>query len=205
MDEQTRRDIKDAFWQGSLTVESVDASGQPGWFPVKDVVQHHVPHKQALRITLEDGRAVVATEDHSLFTDLTPTKASDLQVGSQVTTVENGSVNNGTVASVLAVPHSGEMYDLCVPGPENFVLSNGMLAHNTYSIGGVSLDIDKSSKYEGALSTATDQFDKQLEKAKATINIIKGVQQPRYGVGIRSAFGPYAGRGVLSPRKFVGL
>ncbi len=74
-----------------------------------------------------------------------------------------------------------------------------------YSIGGVSLTLDKSSKYEGALSTASDQFDKQLEKAKMTINIIRGVQQPRYGVGIRSAFGPYAGRGVLSPRKFVGL
>lgn len=74
-----------------------------------------------------------------------------------------------------------------------------------YSIGGVSLTLDKSSKYEGALSTAVDQFDKQLEKAKATINIILGVQQPKYGVGIRSAFGPYAGRGVLSPRKFVGL
>jgi hypothetical protein len=74
-----------------------------------------------------------------------------------------------------------------------------------YSIGGVSLTLDKSSKYEGALSTAVDQFDKQLEKAKATINIIIGVQQPKYGVGIRSAFGPYVGRGVLSPRKFVGL
>lgn len=74
-----------------------------------------------------------------------------------------------------------------------------------YSIGGVSLTLDKSSKYEGALSTAVDQFDKQLEKAKATINIILGVQQPKYGVGIRSAFGPYTGRGVLSPRKFVGL
>lgn len=74
-----------------------------------------------------------------------------------------------------------------------------------YSIGGVSLTLDKSSKYEGALSTAVDQFDKQLEKAKMTVNIIRGVQQPRYGVGIRSAFGPYAGKGVLSPRKFVGL
>jgi len=75
----------------------------------------------------------------------------------------------------------------------------------SYSIGGVSLDIDKSSKYEGALSTAADQFDKQLEKAKATVNIVRGLQQPKYGVGIRSSFGPYSGRGVLSPRKFLGL
>jgi hypothetical protein len=74
-----------------------------------------------------------------------------------------------------------------------------------YSIGGVSLNLEKSSKYEAAAASTQEQFDKQLDKAKATINIIKGLQQPRYGTGIRSAFGPFAGRGVLSPRKFVGL
>jgi hypothetical protein len=97
------------------------------------------------------------------------------------------------------------MYDLCVPGPENFVLTNGILAHNSYSIGGISLDIDKASKYEAAAGSAQEQFDKQIEKAKATVNIIRGLQQPRYGTGIRSAFGPYVGGGVLTPRQFVGL
>ena len=29
--------------------------------------------------------------------------------------------------------------------------------------------------------------------------------QPKYGIGIRSAFGPYTGRGSLTPRKFVGF
>jgi hypothetical protein len=74
-----------------------------------------------------------------------------------------------------------------------------------YSIGGVSLNLEKSSKYESAAASTAENFDKQLEKAKATVNFIKGLQQPKYGTGIRSAFGPYAGRGVLSPRKFVGL
>lgn len=74
-----------------------------------------------------------------------------------------------------------------------------------YSIGGVSLNLEKSSKYEAAYQASSDQFDKQLEKAKLTVNIIKGLQQPRFGMGIRSAFGPYVGRGVLSPRKFVGF
>lgn len=73
----------------------------------------------------------------------------------------------------------------------------------SYAIGGVSLDIDKSSKYESAYQSASEQFDKQLEKAKLTVNIVKGLQQPRFGVGIRSAWGPFVGRGVLSPRKFV--
>ena len=75
----------------------------------------------------------------------------------------------------------------------------------SYSIGGVSLDLDRSSKYESAASSMSEQFDKMLEKAKATVNVVRGLQQPRYGMGIRSAFGPYSGRGVLSPRKFVGL
>lgn len=74
-----------------------------------------------------------------------------------------------------------------------------------YSIGGVSLNLEKSAKYESAAQATAEQFEKQLENAKATVNFIKGLQQPRYGTGIRSAFGPYAGRGVLSPRKFVGL
>ncbi len=74
-----------------------------------------------------------------------------------------------------------------------------------YSIGGVSLNLDKAGKYEAAYQAQADQFDKQLEKAKQTVNYIRGLQQPKYGVGIRSAFGPYTGAGVITPRKFVGF
>lgn len=73
----------------------------------------------------------------------------------------------------------------------------------SYSIGGISLDLDKSSKYDTLKQGASDQFDKQLEKAKATVKFIKGLQQPKYGMGIRSSFGPFQGRGVISPRKFM--
>lgn len=74
-----------------------------------------------------------------------------------------------------------------------------------YSIGGVSLSIDKSSKYESAYQAMSDQFDKQLERAKATVKFIKGLQQPKFGTGVRSSFGPFTGRGVVTPRKFVGF
>lgn len=74
-----------------------------------------------------------------------------------------------------------------------------------YSIGGVSLDIEKSSKYQSAYDAKKQAWDEELERAKATVKIIKGLQQPRFGVGIRSAFGPYVGNGVVSPRKFVGF
>lgn len=75
----------------------------------------------------------------------------------------------------------------------------------SYSIGGISLDLDKSSKYDTLKQGASDQFDKQLEKAKATVKYIKGLQQPKYGMGVRSAFGPFQSRGAISPRKFMGI
>lgn len=102
-----------------------------------------------------------------------------------------------------------EWRTLLLTGAMGFALNalriNWIADEFDYSIGGVSLTLDRSSKYEAAAQSANDQFDKQLEKAKATVNIIKGLQQPRFGVGVRSAFGPYSGRGVLSPRKFVGF
>lgn len=83
--------------------------------------------------------------------------------------------------------------------------SNWVADEFNYSIGGVSLDIEKASKYESLKQGASDQFDKMLEKAKSTVKIVKGLQQPKYGMGIRSSFGPYTGRGVLTPSKFMGI
>ena len=72
-----------------------------------------------------------------------------------------------------------------------------------YSIGGVSLSIDKSSKYQGMMDALQSRFDKMLEDGHNTIKISKGLQQYRFGVGVRSAFGPALSAGVLSPRQFM--
>ena len=102
-----------------------------------------------------------------------------------------------------------EWRTLLLTGAANYALLalmiNWIAEEFDYSIGGVSLNLDKSSKYEAAANNFKDLFESQLEKAKATVKIIKGLQQPRFGVGIRSSFGPYAGRGVLTPQKFVGF
>lgn len=74
-----------------------------------------------------------------------------------------------------------------------------------YSIGGVSLSIEKSSKYESLKQNAESQFDKATEAKARTVKFIRGLQQPKYGIGIRSAFGPHVGSGVLSPRHFLAL
>jgi len=72
-----------------------------------------------------------------------------------------------------------------------------------YSIGGVSLTLEKSSKYESMKSSSDMQFDKATEAKMMTVKIMRGLRQPKYGVGIRSAFGPHVGRGVLGPRNFL--
>ncbi len=72
-----------------------------------------------------------------------------------------------------------------------------------YSIGGVSLSLERSSKYESLKSNAESMFDKATEAKSRTVKIMRGLKQPKYGVGIRSAFGPHVGRGVLGPRNFL--
>lgn len=102
-----------------------------------------------------------------------------------------------------------EWRTLLLTGAANYALLalmvNWISEEFSYSIGGVSLDLDKSSKYEAAANNFKDLFESQLERAKATVKIVKGLQQPRFGIGIRSSFGPYAGRGVLTPQKFIGF
>jgi len=72
-----------------------------------------------------------------------------------------------------------------------------------YSIGGISLSIERSSKYMDIKQNAEDQWDKLTEAKARTTKYIRGLAQPRFGRGVRSAFGPNVGRGVLSPRNFV--
>lgn len=74
-----------------------------------------------------------------------------------------------------------------------------------YSIGGISLTIDKSSKYMDLKRNAEEQWDKMVEAKARTTKYIRGLAQPRFGRGVRSAFGPNVGSGVLSPRNFVVL
>lgn len=73
----------------------------------------------------------------------------------------------------------------------------------SYSIGGISLDIQRTSSYMDLKRNAEEQWDKMTEAKARTTKFLRGLQQPRFGRGVRSAFGPYVGKGVLSPRNFV--
>lgn len=73
-----------------------------------------------------------------------------------------------------------------------------------YSISGVSLDLEKSSKYESMKNNFLTEFKEATEQAKESIKIVRGLKQPRYGIGISSALGPYSKPGVQSRRNWIG-
>ena len=87
----------------------------------------------------------------------------------------------------------------------NAVSLNWILDEFGYSIGGISLDIEKSSKYQGMANDAQSRFTEFATQAKDTVKVIRGLKQSRYGIGIRSSFGPSVGRGALTPRRFIGM
>lgn len=80
---------------------------------------------------------------------------------------------------------------------------NWIVDEYDYSISGVSLNLDKSSKYQSMKESFETEYDKILEQAKRSIKIAIGLKQPRYGIGISSALGPYSRPGVQSRRNFV--
>lgn len=72
-----------------------------------------------------------------------------------------------------------------------------------YSISGVSLSIDKSSKYQALKDEYIAEYDKLVDLNKQSIKIIKGLRQNKYGVGIQSALGPLSRPGVQSRRNLA--
>ena len=116
----------------------------------------------------------------------------------------DGEVRSEALKAALTSPSLFHTYDLSVPPNESFVCANGIVAHNSYSIGGISLDIERSSKYESLKSNAESQLDKMLEAKTRTTKIIRGLQQQR-GRSLRTALGPNTANGILTPRNFVGF
>jgi hypothetical protein len=73
-----------------------------------------------------------------------------------------------------------------------------------YSISGVSLDLERSSKYQSMKDEFVAEYDKLVEANKLSIKIVKGLRQQKYGVGITSALGPLSRPGVQSRRNLLG-
>jgi hypothetical protein len=73
-----------------------------------------------------------------------------------------------------------------------------------YSIQGISLDIDKSSKYMAMGEALAARTEQALEKVKSGFHFTRGLQQQKFRMGAQGVLGPYTGRGSVNPRNWVG-
>lgn len=202
--EFNRKKIKESFVNGYLCVESFHPDGSIRWKPISDVVRHRTPHKKMLQVNTNRA-SVCVTEDHSLFSwkKKKEVLTKNLEAGQEIIGCENHEASPFKIHEINEKPPQEHTYDVSVPGTENAVLSSGVVVHNTYSISGVSLDVEKSAKYESMKNNFIQEYDKLKEQAKRSIKVIKGLQMPRYGIGISSALGPFSSPGVQSRRNWV--
>lgn len=197
--------LKESFDKGLLKVRSmVDKNKEPEWTPMADILRHHTPHKRMLEINTELG-PVGVTEDHSLFrwVGKEACAAGDLKEGDLIVGAPWNVFVPLRVLSIRELGPEEFTYDVSVPKSENALLDSGILVHNSYSISGVSLDLEKSSKYQSMKDEYIGEYDKVVEAAKRSIKIVKGLRQFRYGIGITSALGPLNRAGVQSRRNWV--
>jgi very-short-patch-repair endonuclease len=197
--------IRESFLKGELKVKSMANKGlEPVWAPVSDIVRHHTPHKNMVQVSTIIG-SVNVTEDHSLFSWNTKEAiiAKDLKEGDFIVGLPGKEFEPIKVLSIKILAPQEYTYDVSVPEHENAVLDSGLLVHNTYSISGVSLDIEKSSKYQSMQDSLTAEYDKLVEQNKMSIKIVKGLRQQKFGVGISSALGPMSRPGVQSRRNMI--
>jgi very-short-patch-repair endonuclease len=203
--EVNRQKIISSMLKGKLTVQSMEnKDDKPVWRPLADVLRHNTPHKRMFKIITDTG-SVVVTEDHSLFgwPNKEPIRTDSLKFGDLVVGLPDQNFGPVKVMGVVEQDQCQNTYDVSVPDTENAVTDSGILVHNTYSISGVSLDIEKSSKYQSMKDEYIAEYDKLVEAAKRSIKIIKGLRQMRYGIGITSALGPLNRPGVQSRRNWI--
>ena len=83
------------------------------------------------------------------------------------------------------------------------IAMNWIVDEFDYSISGVSLNLEKSSKYQSMKDQYIGEYDKLVEENKTSIKLIVGLRQFRYGIGISSALGPFNTVGSQSRRNYV--
>jgi len=83
------------------------------------------------------------------------------------------------------------------------ITANWIADEFEYSISGVSLNLEKSQKYQALKENLEAQVEKQLELAKQTLKFVKGIRQQKYSVGVSVALGPYTGRGTTSIKNYI--
>jgi hypothetical protein len=203
--------IWNSFWDDDLKVRSVNPlTGDVELSYVKDVMRHEIPDRKNVKIILSNGASVTCTVDHSLIAKrefYESVAAGDLKVGDFVSFFDGEKICEIQITKVEDAESQEHMYDLSVPGNENFILSNGIVAHNSYSIGGKSLSVDKASKYEAMKSNLLGEFQSTIAAVKPKgpgSMITLGLRQHQFGISARASLGPYSSKFTLSAKSYLG-
>lgn len=86
------------------------------------------------------------------------------------------------------------------------LMMNWIAEEFNYSISGVSLDLEKSSKYEAAKNNFEQQYTEKATEYKKTVLHIRGTMYPKFSIGIGThMLGPYSGSTVQSRRNWVSM
>jgi len=127
--------IKKSFENGSLYIKSSDKDCKVSLKRIIDVLKHFCPYKEIFDVELIDGKKITVTEDHSIYTisDSKLKEVKPIEKPKEIVELENEICTLVDVLQILKQDNREYMYDLSVEENENFFLTSGILAHNSFS------------------------------------------------------------------------
>lgn len=132
---ETKNKIKDAFKNKQLFVKSSSEDKKVEWKLINDVLKHNIKDEKVYYVKTESKKEIRVTGSHSLFViennKIKATKTKDLK--DKLVIVENENVIEEKIVIKEITKYEQFMYDLSVENNHNFVISNGILAHNSYA------------------------------------------------------------------------
>jgi hypothetical protein len=134
LSESIKSKIRSSFKEKSLEIVSSDKSGVVTKKKILDVYQHFCPYKKVFKIKTEN-KQIVVTEDHSLYVLNSNSELEEIKPNKclkEIAVLEE-KIYNEKVFEVSEQESRDYMYDLSVEKNENFFLTNGILAHNSFS------------------------------------------------------------------------
>jgi len=127
--------IKQSFKDGKIKIKSSSLNGKIEYKKITDVLRHYSMHKNIHKILLKNGKSIIVTEDHSLFVfernKLVIVKPKDYP--DKIVYINNNEIEQVDIVENNIIEKREHTYDLSVEDNENFVLSSGILAHNSFS------------------------------------------------------------------------
>jgi len=130
---RTKNSIKESFKNSCLLIQSSDKNGKISYKKILNVYRHFCPHKKNFLIKSKKV-SITVTEDHSLYS-IQDNKLIEIKPSLELHQVVMNFADQCCLRNVQVKETKSKkyMYDLSVEENENFFLTNGFLAHNSFS------------------------------------------------------------------------